>query len=153
MGIWANSQEEAHRKMQELVEDAMPDGDTLAGAVHAHQQSTFSVKFYVIGATDHHLIVIPVDKKWRATDAAPIVLRPDEIDVENLFDEGRSRLSQLGLSEKGQELRFAARGEKYKFKVLGGTMIEDALASGGQIDGLTAVIEFLRGAASWTAAD
>lgn len=32
-------------------------------------------------------------------------------------------------------------------------MIEDTLASGGQIDGLTAVIEFLRGAASWTAAD
>jgi hypothetical protein len=144
MGIWANSQEEAHRKMQELVEDAMPDGDTLVGAVHAHQQSTFSVKFYVIGATDHHLIVIPVDKKWRATDAAPIVLRPDEIDVENLFDEGRSRLSQLSLSEKGQELRFSARGEKYKFKVLGGTLIENALASGGQVEGLTAVVEFLR---------
>ena len=32
MGIWANSQEEAHRKMQELVEDAMPEGDTLVGA-------------------------------------------------------------------------------------------------------------------------
>jgi hypothetical protein len=148
MGIWANSQEEAHRKMQELVEDAMPDGDTLAGAVHAHQQSTFSVKFYVIGATDHHLIVIPVDKKWRATDAAPIVLRPDEIDVGNLFDEGRSRLSQLSLSEKGQELRFTARGEKYKFKVLGGTLIENALASGGQVEGLTAVVEFLRAANS-----
>ena len=146
MGIWANSQEEAHRKMQELVEDAMPEGDTLVGAVHAHQQSTFSVKFYVVGATDNHLIVIPVDKKWRATDAAPIVLRPDEIDVGNLFDEGRSRLSQLSLSEKGQELRFAARGEKYKFKVLGGTLIENALASGGQIEGLTAVVEFLRGA-------
>lgn len=146
MGIWANSQEEAHRKMQELVEDAMPEGDTLVGAVHAHQQSTFSVKFYVVGATDHHLIVIPVDKKWRATDAAPIVLRPEEIDVGNLFDEGRSGLSKLGLSEKGQELRFAARGEKYKFKVLGGTLIENALASGGQIEGLTAVVEFLRGA-------
>jgi hypothetical protein len=146
MGIWANSQEEAHRKMQELVEDVMPEGDTLAGAVHAHQQSTFSVKFYVIGATDHHLIVIPVDKKWRATDAAPIVLRPDEIDVGNLFDEGRSTLSKLSLSEKGQELRFTARGEKYKFKVLGGTLIENALASGGQVEGLTAVVEFLRAA-------
>ena len=146
MGVWANSQEEAHRKMQELVEEKMPAGDTLVGAVHAHQQSTFSVKFFVIGATDHHLIVIPVDKKWRATDAPPIVLRPDEIDVGNLFDEGRSRLSQLGLSEQGQEIRFAARGEKYKFKVLGGTLIENALASGGQIEGLTAVIEFLRAA-------
>lgn len=146
MGIWANSQEDAHRKMQELIEEAMPDGDTLVGAVHAHQQSTFSVKFFVIGATDHHLIVHPVDKRWRATDAAPIILRPEEIDVENLFDEGRSRLSQLGLSEKGQELRFAARGEKYKFKVLGGTLMENALASGGQIEGLDAVIEFLRSA-------
>ncbi len=146
MGIWANSQEDAHRKMQELIEEAMPDGDTLVGAVHAHQQSTFSVKFYVIGATDHHLIVHPVDKRWRATDAAPIILRPDEIDVGNLFSEGQSRLSKLGLSEKGQELRFAARGEKYKFKVLGGTLMENALASGGQIEGLDAVIEFLRSA-------
>ncbi len=90
------------RKMQELVEDAMPEGDTLVGAVHAHQQSTFSVKFYVVGATDQHLIVIPVDKKWRATDAAPIVPAiPDEIDVGNLFDEGRSRLSQLRLEREG----------------------------------------------------
>lgn len=144
MGMWANSQEEAHRKMQELIEDAMPEGDTLAGAVHAHQQSTFSAKFYVIGATDHHLIVHPVDKKWRATDAAPIVLRPEEIDVGNLFDEGRSLMSHLSLSEKGQEIRFTARGEKYKFKVLGGTLIENALASGGQVEGLTAVVEFLR---------
>ena len=146
MGVWANSQEEAHRKMQELVEVTMPEGDTLAGAIHAHQQSTFSVKFFVIGATDHHLIVIPVDKKWRATDAEAIVLRPDEIDVGNLFSEGEGRWSSFSMSDKGQEIRFTARGEKYKFKALGGTLIENALASGGQIEGLTAVIEFLRAA-------
>ncbi len=144
MGVWANSQEEAHRKMQELVEDAMPDGDTLVGAIHAHQQGAFSTKFYVVGATDHHLIVIPVDKRWRATDAPPIVLRPDEIDVENLFDEGQGTMSSLLLSKKGQEIRFSARGQKYKFMALGGTMIENAFASGGQIEGLTAVVEFLR---------
>jgi hypothetical protein len=143
MGVWANSQEEAHRKMQELVEDAMPDGDTLAGAIHAHQQSAFSAKFYVVGATDHHLIVIPVDKRWRATDAPPIVLRPDEIDVENIFQEGQGFISSFGL-KKGQEIRFSARGEKYKFMALGGTLIENAFASGGQIEGLTAVVEFLR---------
>ena len=77
MGVWANSQEESHRKMQELVEDAMPDGDTLVGAINAQQQSAFSVKFHVVGVTDQHLIVIPVDKRWRATDAEPIVLRPE----------------------------------------------------------------------------
>jgi hypothetical protein len=146
MGVWANSQEEAHRKMQELVEEKMPPGDTLVGAVHAHQQSTFSVKFFVIGATDNHLIVIPVDKKWRATDAEAIVLRPDEIDVGNLFTEGEGRMSSLLMSDKGNQVRFEARGQKYKFQILGGTMIENALASGGQIEGLTAVIEFLRGA-------
>ncbi len=63
MGVWANSQEESHRKMQELVEDAMPDGDTLVGAINAQQQSAFSVKFHVVGVTDQHLIVIPVDKR------------------------------------------------------------------------------------------
>lgn len=146
MGIWANSQEEAHRKMQELVEETMPEGDTLVGAIHAHQQSAFSAKFFVVGATDHHLIIIPVDKRWRATDEAAIVLRPDEIDVGNLFQEGQSRISRLGLSEKGSEIRFEARGQKYKFKALGGTLIENALASGGQVEGLSAVVEFLRAA-------
>jgi hypothetical protein len=146
MGIWANSQEEAHRKMQELVEETMPDGDTLVGAVHAHQQSTFSVRFFVIGATDHHLIVIPVDKKWRATDKEAVILRPDEIDVGNLFTEGEGRMSSLLMSDKGNQIRFEARGEKYKFQVLGGTMMQNALASGGQIEGLTAVIEFLSAA-------
>ena len=34
------------------------------------------------------------------------------------------------------------------FKVLGGTLIENALASGGQVEGLTAVVEFLRAAKS-----
>lgn len=146
MGIWANSQEEAHRKMQELVEEKMPDGDTLVGAIHAHQQSTFSVKFYVVGATDHHLLVIPVDKKWRATDKEAIILRPDEIDVGNLFTEGEGRMSSLLMSDKGNQIRFEARGEKYKFQVLGGTLMQNALASGGQIEGLTAVMEFLSAA-------
>lgn len=146
MGIWANSQEEAHRKMQELVEDVMPEGDTLVGAVHASQQSTFSVKFFVIGATDHHLIVIPVDKRWRATDKEAIILRPDEIDVGNLFTEGEGRMSSLLMSSKGNQVRFEARGQKYKFEILGGTMIENALASGGQIEGLTAVMDFLSSA-------
>lgn len=132
--------------MHELVEDAMPEGDTLVGAIHAHQQSTFSVEFYVVGATDHHLIVLPVDKRWRATDAEAIVLRPEEIDVENLFQEGEGRTSSFLLSDKRSEIRFAARGQKYKFKALGGTSIENALASGGQIEGLTAVIDFLRSA-------
>ena len=143
MGIWANSQEESHRKMQELVEDAMPDGDTLVGAINAQQQSAFSVKFHVVGVTDQHLIVIPVDKRWRATDAEPIVLRPDEIDVENIFKEGEGFISSFGL-KKGNEIRFSARGQKYKFMALGGTMIENAMASGGQIEGLEAVVEFLR---------
>jgi hypothetical protein len=143
MGVWANKQEETHRKMQELVEDSMPDGDTLDGAIHAQQQSAFSVKFFVVGATDKHLIVIPVDKRWRATDAPPILLRPEEIEVGNIFQDGQGLISSFGL-KKGQEIRFSARGEKYKFMSLGGTLIENAFASGGQIEGLTAVVEFLR---------
>ncbi len=143
MGVWANSQEEAHRKMQELVEDAMPDGDTLVGAINAQQQSAFSVKFHVVGVTDHHLIVIPVDKRWRAKGDEPVVLRPDEIEVGNIFQEGAGFVSGFGL-KKQNEIRFSARGQNYKFMALGGTMIENAMASGGQIEGLEAVVEFLR---------
>jgi hypothetical protein len=146
MGIWANKQEEAHRKLQELVEEVTPPGDTLVGAIHATVQSTFSVKFLAIGATDHHLLIVPLDKRWRRTDEPPIVLRPDELDVDTVFENKKGVKGALSLSERGSELRFAARGTKYKVQAMGGTLIENALTSGGQIEGLTAVVDFLRSA-------
>jgi hypothetical protein len=146
MGIWANKQEEAHRELQELVEAVTPPGDTLVGAIHATTQSSFSVKFYAVGATDNHLLIVPLDKRWRRTDKPAMVLRPDELDVDTVFEFQKGLKGALSLSERGSELRFSARGTKYKFQAMGGTLIENALTSGGQIEGLTAVVEFLRAA-------
>jgi hypothetical protein len=148
MGIWANKQEEAHRKLQEIVEAETPPGDTLMGAIHASTQSTFSVKFFAVGATDQHLLIVPLDKRHRRTDEPAIVLRPDELEVDTVFENQKGVKGALSLSERGSELRFSARGKKYKFQSMGGTMIQNSLTSGGQIEGLTAVVDFLRAARS-----
>jgi hypothetical protein len=148
MGIWANQQEAAHRKLQEIVEAEIPAGDTLIGAIHASTQSTFSVKFFAVGATDKHLIIAPLDKRHRRTDEPALVLRPDELDVDTVFENKKGVKGALSLSERGSELRFGARGKNYKFQTMGGTLIQNAMTSGGQIEGLTAVVDFLRAARS-----
>jgi hypothetical protein len=148
MGKWADMQEDAHRKIYEAVEDAAPPGDTLIGAIHASTQSAFSVKFLGIGATDNHLIILPLNKRWKPTNEPAIVLRPDELEVDTVFESraGVKGFLALNADDRGAQLRFSARGKKYKVEAMGGTMVENALTSGGQVDGLTAVVDFLRAA-------
>jgi hypothetical protein len=140
MGWMSDKQEEADVRLAASVAPVVPPGDTLQGVALANRQSTFSAKLYAIAVTDRHLILQPLDRKLAPSGAA-VVVRPDELEVGNVFQEGAGL---GGLGQKGQEIRFTARGEKYKLMALGGNMIENALASDGQLTGLGAVAEFLR---------
>ncbi|MFN3258561.1 MAG: hypothetical protein ACE37B_22995 [Ilumatobacter sp.] len=150
MGVWANKQEDAHRKIYEAVEDASPANETLIGAVHASMQSAFSVKFLGVGVTEHHLIILPLNKRWKPTDEPALLLRPDDLEIDTLFDRkpGVAGFLALNAEERGTQLRFSARGKKYKLEVMGGTLVQDALTSSGQKDGLAALYEFLDAARS-----
>ncbi len=141
MGWLADKNQQADEMMHRVIAPGVPSGETLRGAVYAHQQGTFSTKLYVIGVTEHHLLLQPVDRKMQP-NAPVIALHAGEIEVGNIFGEGAGLLAYDG--KKGQEIRFNARGEKYKLMSLGGNFLENRLAGDGQLAGLTALAEFLR---------
>lgn len=140
MGWMADKQGETDARLIAAVTGAVPAGETLQGVALANRQSTFSAKLYAMAVTGQHLILQPLDRKL-APAAPAIVLRPDELEVGNVFQEGAGL---GGLGQKGQEIRFTAQGEKYKLMALGGNVVENALASDGQLAGLGAVVDFLR---------
>lgn len=140
MGWMADKHDETDARMVAAVTPSVPAGETLQGVALANRQSTFSAKLYAMAVTDRHLILQPLDRKLAPT-APAVIVRPEELDVGNVFQEGAGI---GGLGQKGQEIRFTANGEKYKLMALGGNMIENALASDGQLAGLGAVADFLR---------
>jgi hypothetical protein len=140
MGWMADKQQEADARLAAAVAASVPAGETLQGVALASRQSTFSAKVYAMAVTEHHLILQHVDRKLAPT-ATAVVVRADEIEVGNVFQEGAGL---GGIGQKGQELRFSARGEKYKLMALGGNLVENALASDAQLAGLGAVVDFLR---------
>jgi hypothetical protein len=140
MGWMADKQQEADARLASAVATAVPAGETVQGVALANRQSTFSAKPYALAVTEHHLILQPLDRKLAPT-AAAVVVRPDELEVGNVFQEGAGL---GGLGQKGQEIRFTARGEQYRLMALGGNMVENSLASDGQLAGLGAVADFLR---------
>jgi hypothetical protein len=139
MSWMSDKQDEAIRRVHAAVTPAVPAGESLVGVVHANQPGAFSAKLYAIGITERHLIMQPVSRKWEPS-GTPVVLRPDEIDVGNIFDSG-TLIGHAGI--KGQQIRFSARGEKYKLMVLGGNVVENMMAGSGQLDGLGHFVEFL----------
>ena len=139
MGWMADKQAEAAALIRAVIEPSVPAGETLRGAVYANKKSSFSAKLFAIGVTDQHIIVQPVDRKWKP-EGAPVVATADELQVGNIFSDG----AMWSLSDKDQEIRFKARGEDYKLLVLGGTMLENSLAGSDQVDGLGALVAFLR---------
>jgi hypothetical protein len=139
MGWMSDKQAEAAALLQTVIEPSVPPGDTLTGCVYANKRSSFSAKLYALGVTDQHLIVQEVDRKWKPV-GQPVVATPGEISVGNIFSDGAA----WTITNKDQEIRFKARGEDYKLMVLGGTMFENALAGSGQVDGLQALVAFLK---------
>lgn len=139
MGWMADKQAEAAAMIRAVIEPSVPAGETLQGAVYANKKSSFSTKLYAIGVTEQHILIQPVDRKWKP-DGPVVIATAGEVQVGNIFSEGAT----WTLSDKDMEIRFKAKGEDYKLFVLGGTMIENALAGSGQVDGLGALVGFLR---------
>jgi len=135
----ADKQAEAAALIRAVIEPSVPAGETLRGAVYANKKSSFSAKLFAIGVTDQHIIIQPVDRKWKP-EGAPVIATASELQVGNIFSDG----AMWTLSDKDQEIRFKAKGEDYKLLVLGGTIIENSLAGTDQVDGLGALVAFLR---------
>jgi hypothetical protein len=142
MGWIADKQHEGDERLRQAVTPAVPPGETLVGVVLANQQKALSAKLYAVGVTERHLVLQPVGRSMQPS-APAIVLAQHDVEVGNIFNEGAGL---GGLGQKGQEIRFTARGEKYKLMVLGGNLVENALASDGHLSGLGALAEFLRSA-------
>lgn len=139
MGWMADKQGAAAALIQQAVEPSVPAGETLTGSVYATKASSFSSKLYALGVTERHLLIQEVDRKWRPVGQA-VVATADEITVGNIFRDG----AMWTLTDKDYEIRFQAKGEKYKLMVSGGTMFENALVGKSQADGLQALVAFLR---------
>lgn len=139
MGWLADKWEQTNALLQEAIGPSIPPGESLVGCVHATRPSSFSSKQYALGVTDRHLLIQQVDRRMRPVGDA-VVATADDLTVGNIFSDG----AMWTLSDKDQQIRFEAKGEKYKFLVLGGTLFENALAGEGQIDGLQALVGFLR---------
>ena len=140
MGWMGDQKAKADVMIRSVAAPLVPPGETLLGAAYANQQSTFGgVKLYVLGVTEEHLIIQRVDRKWNA-DGAAVVVAPGEVEVGNIFSDG----AQWTLGDQDMQLRFGARGEKYKLNILGGNLLENALAGDGQKHGLDALVGFLR---------
>jgi len=139
MGWMSDKQAETATRLRAVVDPQVPAGETLRGAVYATKPSTFSAKLFAVGVTDQHLLVQEIDRKWKPVGAA-LVATAGEIKVGNIFSDG----AKWSLGDKDQEIRFEAKGQDYKLMVLGGTLLENALAGGDQVDGLQALVAFLR---------
>jgi hypothetical protein len=139
MGWMSDKQDQAAAMLRDVIEPSVPAGETLAGCVYGTKRGTFSAKLYALGVTDRHLVIQEVDRKWRPVGDA-VVAAPADVTVGNIFADGAA----WSLSNKDQEIRFQARGQDYKLMVLGGTLIENALAGAAQVDGLQALVGFLR---------
>lgn len=143
MGWMANKWAETADRLNAAVAPHV-GGDTLVGCVHAMRQSKMSAKQFAIGVTDDRLVIVEVDRKLKPSNNAPVTLRREEITVGNIFSDGAA----LSVGQKAQQIRFTARGEHHEYAILGGNVVENALAGDDQRSGLDALTEFLRSAPS-----
>ena len=140
MGWIEKGWEELSKRLRAALEPYR-EGEELVGVVHANQPGLFSTQLYAIGVTPSRLLLLPLDRLHAAT-GEPVVLRADEIEAAAIWGWGGS-LSDLLSASAGRELRFTAKGKKYKLMVLGGNLLEDALSGASQKSGLQALLEFL----------
>lgn len=135
----SDKQAQTAELVKQAVEPSVPAGETLHGCVYGNTSGTFSTKLYALGVTDQHLVIQELDRKMKPS-AAPVVSAVEEIKVGNIFSDG----AQWTLGDKDMQIRFETKGQKYKMNVLGGTIIENALAGGDQQTGLQMLVAFLR---------
>ena len=144
MGFFSGKWEETARRLEAELEPCLKPGEELIGAILVNQQRKFSANLYAIGVTADRLIVLPLDRKMKASGDPESVTR-DDVTGSAIWGWGGSIKDFLDVSAD-QELRFETATEKYKFMTLGGNILENAMAGDGQLRGLDAVIEFLQSA-------
>lgn len=140
MGWLDKGWEELSARLRQALEPHC-GGEELVGVVHAHQPALFSTQLYAIGVTPTRLLLLPLDRRHRAT-GEPVVLGAADIEASAIWGWGGTLRDWLSASA-GNEIRFTARGTKYKLMVLGGNLLEDALSGPSQRAGLEALLAFL----------
>lgn len=141
MGKFADKWAEAFRVFRALVEPHLQLNEQLDGVVQATDQKTFSSKFYVIGITPVRLILIPVDRKWNALGPPRSITKP-EITTCSVWGWGDTVTAWL-TSNTDQQIKIGTADVKLKLLVLGGNIVENALAGEDHLRGVDALIEFL----------
>jgi hypothetical protein len=144
MALFSSKWEETARRLEAELKPCLKPDEELIGAIFVNQQRKFSANLYTVGVTPDRLIVLPIDRKMKAS-GEPQSMTRDDIIHSSVWGWGGSIKDFLDVSGD-QELRFETATEKYKFMTLGGNMLENAMAGEGQLRGLDAVIEFLQSA-------
>lgn len=141
MGRFADKWAEADRMLRVVLEPSLRPGEALIGAVHANESKIFSAQLYAVGVTPDRLILQPVDRRWAPKGDARSITRADVTGC-SVWGWGGGVSTWLS-ANADQQIRIETADGKLKLLVLGGNVIEDALAGEGQLRGLDALIEFL----------
>lgn len=145
MGFLGDRRAEAERLLTEQLQPLLRPGEVLVGAVHANEQKTFSTRLYALGVTPERLILLPVNRKLQPSgDPVRSITRADVRGC-SVWGWGGSVSDFLSISSD-QQIRIETPEGKLKLMVLGGNLLENALAGEGQLRGLDALVEFLRSA-------
>jgi hypothetical protein len=141
MGFLDDKWAETDKLLRAQIEPHLAPGEQLLGAVHANEQKTFSAKLYAIGVTPDRLIVVPVNRKMHADGDARMITRGD-ITGSSVWGWGGG-VKEFLSANGDQQIRIETPQGKLKLMVVGGNMLEDALAGEGQLSGLDVLVEFL----------
>lgn len=141
MGKYADRRAEIDQRLRATLEAQLPPGEALIGLVQANEQKTFSAKLYAVGISPERIVLQPVDRKWAPAGDARSITR-GEVTGCSVWGWGGGVASWLSTSAD-QQIRIETTDVKIKLMALGGNVIENALASEGQLRGLDALIEFL----------
>lgn len=142
MGFLDANWAEMARILRTRLEPCLAPGEPLVGAVQATQPKTFSAKLFAVGITPDRLIVLPVNRKWEPTgDPVHSITRADITDS-SVWGWGGSVRDFLSASSN-EQIRIRTPQASYKWMVLGGNLMENALAGDEHLQGLDALVEFL----------
>ena len=131
-------------KLTSVLTPRLEPGERLVGVVQATVPQFFSATLYAVGITPSRLLLPPVDRRWEA--AGETVAHPrSEIESSSIWGWGGGVADFLSATSD-QQIRFTARGRKWRLMVLGGNRFEDALSGPTQRAGLAAFVDFLRSA-------
>lgn len=143
-------QREAYAQMGAFMQSLLVPGEVMQGVIVANQQKTFSATLYLVATTDRRIIMQPVDRKWQP-NGQPFSFGMNDITNTSVWGWAHDAASKgekiaTFLTSSGDRIKFEAGGEKWKLMTLGGNMLENALATDDQENGLDAFLNFLAAA-------